>query len=121
MADPTIPETPAWHDYADDLDTDCDNCGGEGFYYDCDDEIGCIDPEGGCDLCRRRCDWCNPKPRNRELDEALFAALRPHGGGNKVAQSGTCAIFRVSNLPRRSAAFRPGVSNLCSGSGPISH
>ena len=44
-------------------DDDCPNCGGEGYVYSCQDEIGCIDPEGGCDLCMRRCDWCNPRPR----------------------------------------------------------
>jgi hypothetical protein len=40
---------------------DCPNCGGEGYIYCCEDEIGCVDPEGGCDLCMRRCDWCNPR------------------------------------------------------------
>lgn len=44
-----------------DDDGDCPNCGGEGVIYCCMDEIGCIDPEGGCDLCERRCVWCNPK------------------------------------------------------------
>lgn len=47
------------HDYAD--DNGCPNCGGEGFYADCFEEYACIDPEGGCDLCMRRCDWCNQK------------------------------------------------------------
>jgi hypothetical protein len=42
----------------------CGNCGGEGVVYMCLDEIGCVDPESGCDLCERRCDWCRPsKPR----------------------------------------------------------
>jgi hypothetical protein len=42
-------------------DDDCPNCGGEGVVYSCQDEIGCIDPESGCDLCERRCDWCRPR------------------------------------------------------------
>jgi len=42
-------------------DHECANCAGEGYVYSCQDEIGCIDPEGGCDLCMRRCDWCNPR------------------------------------------------------------
>jgi len=41
---------------------DCGNCGGEGYVANCQDEIGCIDPESGCDLCIRRCDWCRPRP-----------------------------------------------------------
>ena len=48
------------HDYDDQLDGDCPNCMGEGYYYDCFEEWACIDPEGGCDLCRHRCDWCQP-------------------------------------------------------------
>lgn len=45
-------------DPADEMD--CPNCGGESFIYDCEEEWACVDPEGGCDLCMRRCDWCNP-------------------------------------------------------------
>ena len=47
------------HDMA--LDEECWNCGGKGFYFCCEDEIGCIDPDAGCDLCQRRCEYCNPK------------------------------------------------------------
>lgn len=45
---------------ADDLDDDedCPNCGGEGVVYCCFEEFACLDPEGGCDDCERRCDWC---------------------------------------------------------------
>jgi len=43
------------------IDDDCPNCGGEGFYYSCFEEWACVDPDGGCGLCRRRCDWCNSK------------------------------------------------------------
>jgi len=45
----------------DETDDVCPNCGGEGFVYDCQDEIGCIDPDAGCDLCMYRCDWCRPR------------------------------------------------------------
>lgn len=44
----------------DDDNGDCPNCGGEGVIYMCVSEYACIDPEGGCDLCERRCDWCKP-------------------------------------------------------------
>jgi hypothetical protein len=47
-------------DESDELDDTCPNCGGEGVIYVCEDEIGCIDPEGGCEFCMRRCDWCRP-------------------------------------------------------------
>lgn len=39
-------------------DDDCWNCGGEGYVFNCFEEFACIDPEGGCDLCMRRCDIC---------------------------------------------------------------
>lgn len=61
---------------ADDFDSPLDpcwNCDGEGFVYNCFEEYACIDPEGGCDLCMRRCDVCRPRP-------AIEAALRSHGG-----------------------------------------
>lgn len=45
-------------------DEDCWNCGGDGYVYNCLDEIGCIDPESGCDLCEKRCYVCNPRKRN---------------------------------------------------------
>lgn len=45
----------------DDPSDGCPNCGGEGVIYMCVSEYACIDPEGGCDLCERRCDWCRPK------------------------------------------------------------
>lgn len=51
-------------DYDDDYDDDdCWNCGGEGFVSNCFEEFACIDPEGGCDLCTKRCDVCNPRKR----------------------------------------------------------
>ena len=44
-----------------DYEEECWNCGGEGYVYNCVDEIGCVDPEGGCDFCMHRCDVCSPK------------------------------------------------------------
>lgn len=41
-------------------DSECANCGGEGIVYMCEQEFACIDPEGGCDDCARKCDWCQP-------------------------------------------------------------
>ena len=45
----------------DDTSEGCPNCGGDGVIYMCFSEYACFDPEGGCDLCERRCDWCRPK------------------------------------------------------------
>lgn len=42
-------------------DEDCSNCAGEGVVYSCHEEYACVDPEGGCDACERRCDWCEGK------------------------------------------------------------
>jgi hypothetical protein len=47
----------------DDDDDECWQCGGEGVTYSCFEEFACIDPEGGCDECERRCDVCNGKGR----------------------------------------------------------
>jgi hypothetical protein len=58
----------ASHPDIDDLDyedSDCYECGGEGFISDCVEEWACIDPEYGCDYCTRRCPLCNaPSPTN---------------------------------------------------------
>lgn len=44
----------------DDFEMDCcSNCGGEGYVADCFEEYACVDPESGCELCMRRCDFCN--------------------------------------------------------------
>jgi hypothetical protein len=45
-------------EYDDSEDDGCPNCGGEGFYADCVEEWACADPESGCALCTRKCDWC---------------------------------------------------------------
>lgn len=62
-------------DKFDDFDFGCPNCGGEGYVYSCFEEFACIDPEGGCDLCMSRCDWCRP----RKPADALLTA-RNDGG-----------------------------------------
>lgn len=46
--------------FPDDETDECPNCGGEGVIYMCQTEYACVDPEGGCDLCECRCDWCRP-------------------------------------------------------------
>jgi hypothetical protein len=48
-------------------DDQCWNCGGEGYVANCQDEIACMYPEDGCDLCMRRCEYCNPRspPQSR--------------------------------------------------------
>lgn len=51
-------------DFDDIDDGDCWQCGGEGFVASCQDEIGCVDPESGCDLCTYRCDVCKPRTPN---------------------------------------------------------
>lgn len=67
--------------YHDDGDTECANCGGEGFTYGCSWDWQCDtydEGEGTC-LCTRRCDWCNPAKLNdaeRELHDQLRQVLR---------------------------------------------
>ena len=56
-------------------DGECGNCGGEGYVYSCVEEWACADPEGGCDYCRRRCDWCRPPKRDPALGQILSDAL----------------------------------------------
>lgn len=48
-------------------DEDCGQCDGSGYWYHCIDGC-CLNADEGCDLCARRCDFCNaPKP-NPETD-----------------------------------------------------
>lgn len=56
----TVPANPV-EDFYDPSDDYCPNCGGEGWVADCQEEWACVDPESGCDLCMRRCDWCRPR------------------------------------------------------------
>lgn len=59
----------------DDFEDECPNCNGEGYVYVCFEEWACIDPEGGCDLCMRRCDWCRPRKPDPALQQVLADAL----------------------------------------------
>lgn len=52
---------PDEHDEHDGPFIQCWNCGGECVVCDCWDEIACVDPESGCDQCRRRCPICRGK------------------------------------------------------------
>lgn len=49
--------------YDDGYDDECSYCGGEGVIYSCDEPYACLDPDGGCGLCERECDWCSPSPK----------------------------------------------------------
>jgi hypothetical protein len=53
-------EQQRWLDHMDERDEDCWNCGGEGYVANCQDEIACLYPEDGCELCMQRCEYCNP-------------------------------------------------------------
>ena len=46
-------------------DGECWHCGGEGYTYDCFEEYACVDPEGGCEDCARRCPECAELKRDR--------------------------------------------------------
>lgn len=73
-------QSPEWkpiasapHDY-DESDTDCANCGGEGFTYGCSWEWQCDTWDGDSCLCTRRCEWCNPPkltPEQQQQREAM--------------------------------------------------
>lgn len=68
--------------FYDDYDTQCGNCGGEGFTYGCSWDWQCDtydEGEGTC-LCTRRCDWCQPltaeeKAERQKLQDVLATAL----------------------------------------------
>lgn len=53
---------------------ECGNCGGEGYVYHCIDGC-CADAEEGCELCARRCDWCNPPKRKPSDSDGLRQVL----------------------------------------------
>jgi hypothetical protein len=48
----------------DDGDLEFGHCGNigceDGWIADCWDGL-CVNAEDGCELCMRRCDWCNPR------------------------------------------------------------
>ena len=56
MADSPDDDLDDWSD-----EDECANCGGTGFVYMCVSEYACVDPEDGCDLCEKNCDWCDGK------------------------------------------------------------
>jgi hypothetical protein len=64
----------AW-DSRDYLLEECWNCGGEGYVANCQDEAACLDPESGCDLCTRRCEFCNPAQADRSPEGEKPQAL----------------------------------------------
>ncbi|MBX3447537.1 MAG: hypothetical protein KF765_12355 [Parvibaculaceae bacterium] len=67
------------------LDDICPNCGGEGVVYSCLDEIGCVNPEDGCDLCERRCDWCQ-STNSVEVRSSCEACASVETDGNDLQQ-----------------------------------
>lgn len=40
---------------------ECWDCGGDCQIAHCFEEFACIDPEGGCNQCLRRCETCGGK------------------------------------------------------------
>jgi hypothetical protein len=72
MTDPA-PQSRYDH-YADEFIDECWNCDGDGFVYGCSWDWQCdtYDAGEGTCLCSRRCDICNPAPRDVALD-AVFA------------------------------------------------
>lgn len=77
-------------DFSEDYET-CSNCGGEGVIYMCLSEYACIDPESGCDLCERRCDWCRPaggrKPDRAPAGQAAPPEGQPPPGGDTAREA----------------------------------
>lgn len=58
-----------------DAEEDCGQCDGDGYWYSCIDGC-CVNAEEGCDLCARRCDFCNPPtPKQTEQRAHLGAVL----------------------------------------------
>lgn len=58
-------------EYIDD-DSDCHNCGGEGFTYGCGWDWQCDTWDGDSCLCTRRCEWCQPLSESEQTErEAL--------------------------------------------------
>jgi hypothetical protein len=56
---PNAADLDPW-DSRDYLLEECWACGGEGYVANCQDEIACLYPEDGCDLCIERCEYCRP-------------------------------------------------------------
>lgn len=66
-------------------ESECWNCGGEGYVYGCSWDWQCdtYDAGEGTCLCTRRCHICQPTKPDPELQKVLSEALAPttHGGG----------------------------------------
>lgn len=81
---PALAENPHYDDH----ETECANCGGEGFTYGCSWDWQCDtydEGEGAC-LCERRCEWCRPFTTEelaamQKYRDVLAAALRDTEGG----------------------------------------
>lgn len=61
----------------DEPDSECFQCGGEGYVYGCGWDWQCDtydEGEGTC-LCTRRCDICNPRKPDPALQAVLAEAL----------------------------------------------
>ncbi len=56
------------YDFDYDETEECANCGGEGYVSHCFEEWACMHPDEGCNLCMRRCDWCNPAPKRSQKE-----------------------------------------------------
>lgn len=80
----TTDETDPYWDY-DDSEV-CWNCGGEGFVAHCFEEWACMYPDEGCELCMRRCEFC---------DAQAIEARR--------AETGTGSVADESAVPERNA------------------
>lgn len=94
-------------DFYDDEDGDCWNCGGEGFVADCVTEYACMYPEDGCDLCMRRCDFCNPAPRNPELDKIMADSLARPASAIEARRAATAKQGAVEDESAAPKGRRP--------------
>lgn len=63
-------------DYDDD-DSECWNCGGDGFVYGCSWDWQCDTWDGDSCLCTRPCHICHPPKENPELRKIMAEALAP--------------------------------------------
>ena len=68
---------PEWTDPEDceDAESDCANCGGEGFTYGCSWDWQCDTWDGDSCLCTRPCEWCQPSKPDPKLKAVLAEAL----------------------------------------------
>lgn len=81
--DTTLGTDSADDPYWDYDESECWNCGGEGFVTGCSWDWQCDtydEGEGTC-LCSRPCHICHPPKHNAELRQILGEALRAHTDG----------------------------------------